>query len=78
MRKAPNEITVLTRGRGGSSSGIPQSAEAVGDPSIRVEETDLSLDAKNTMIASDRTKGSKRSRDPVGSGSPASDESEIK
>ena len=54
MRKAPNEITVLTRGRGGSSSGIPQSAEAVGDPSIRVGETDLSLDAKNTMIASDR------------------------
>ena len=57
MRKAPNEITVLTRGRGGSSSGILQSAEAAGDPSTRAEETDLSLDARNTVIASDLTGG---------------------
>ena len=78
MRRAQNDITILTRGRGESGSGILRSAEASGDPSIRAEETDLSIDAKNTMIASDRTGGSERNHGPVGGDSQASEEPEIK
>ena len=73
MRKAQNDITILTRGRGESSSGILRSAEASGDPRIRAEVTDLSIDAKNTMIASDRTGGSECRHGPVDGDSPASE-----
>ena len=78
MRKAQNDITILTRGRGESSSWILRSAEASGDPRIRAEVTDLSIDAKNTMIASDRTGGSERRHGPVDGDSPASEEPVIK
>ena len=48
------------------------------DPSIGAEVTDLSVDAKNTVIASDRTGGGEQRHGLVDGGSSASEDPEIK
>ena len=54
MRKTHEDSTILSSERGGPSSGIPRSASASDDPSIRAEVADLSIDARNTGIANDQ------------------------
>ena len=48
------------------------------DPSNGTEVADLSIDAKNTVIASDRTGGGEQRHGPVDGGSSASDDPETK
>ena len=59
-------------------SGVPRSAVASDVPSFGAEVADLSVDAKNTVIASDRTGGDEQRHGPVDGGSSASEDPEIK